>query len=67
MIHHRCPAPCCYEWLPRELLVCRLHWYLLPPEQRQAILDGGRDRSAAWPAGWLSLQQAIDAARVLDL
>jgi hypothetical protein len=34
---HRCPGPDCDEQVDDAMLMCRQHWYLVPPPIRNAV------------------------------
>jgi hypothetical protein len=34
---HKCPIDNCAEYLPSHILMCRRHWYQVPPHLRQGV------------------------------
>jgi hypothetical protein len=56
---HECPGPGCGRQVPGHMLMCRSHWYQVPPALRSAVW-------AAWDngagAGTAAHTHAITAA-----
>jgi len=55
MMAHNCHAACCTVPVPPEMLMCRKHWYMVPPVLRRQVWRAYRrgqcdDKrpSAAW-------------------
>lgn len=51
----QCSAPGCTETIKRGMLMCRPHWFRLPPELRRAIVSAWKDRRLQdWSANILA-------------
>lgn len=55
-----CHAPRCTERVDRGKLMCRGHWFALPPELRRAISDSWKQRRLAdWSANCLEARRVL--------
>lgn len=55
-----CDAPGCQERIRRGMLMCRSHWFALPPPLRAAISSTWSNRQmAAWSANCLEARRFL--------
>jgi hypothetical protein len=44
---HECPAAGCTREVRQEMLMCRIHWYMVPPPLRAAVWNAWQDGAGA--------------------
>jgi hypothetical protein len=59
---HRCPGPHCTRIVPDAMLMCRHHWYQVPPELRDAVWGAYDHGRGVGTAGLLRAQTAAIAS-----
>jgi len=56
---HKCPGPSCSRMVAGHMLMCRVHWYQVPPGLRSEVWDAWRGGAGA---GTAEHREAILAA-----
>jgi len=64
-VSHRCHAQGCAASVPPEMLMCKRHWFMVPPNIRRAVWSTYRDgqcNDKRPSRAWLSAADAAIAA-----
>ena len=46
-MNHTCPGPGCTRSVPQHMLMCRNHWYAVPPALRSAVWSAWQNGAGA--------------------
>lgn len=67
MSRHACAIPSCCKQIPTSMLMCRAHWFMVPPAIRTAVNDtwslAPDMRALENPEYMAARQSAIDAVQ----